>query len=77
MRVYRAHLGNIPGVPGSGDEGKLYYSGPKNTFYIRPLLSRPEATGDLSNIWKPTERQNKKIEEYGPNKEKTKSQKKD
>ena len=47
-------------MPDSGDQGLLHYWGPQNTFYIRPLLSRPGDTAEpLTRKDTNTERQTK------------------
>lgn len=43
------HTGNTSEVPGSGDKGVFYHWAPEDTFYVRPLLSRPGDVADLPN----------------------------
>lgn len=49
-RAHTIHIGDTPGVPGSGEEGILHYRTPKNLFLLRPPLPRAGEVANLPNM---------------------------
>ena len=68
-RLHITCIGDIPGVPDSGEQGTLHCKAPQDLLFIRPIFSR---TGHLANFPNPQRQiqrvsQNDERQDYVPN----------